>query len=184
MVEKLIDALIANWPLVAIGIPGIWAAVVTLRAVRKQTEALIESQRPRIASSAHGDCAKDLLSATPRIQLELVNKGVTTAHALIWESWIELRSDETSDFSSAAYYYKSSNPTSLYPNHEPLVINIPLPDGLSPDQRAALKGLRLFALIRVHVSFRDAFSSDRYASFGYFVRSDGLGFLPKYNDSN
>jgi len=38
LIMRLCDALIMNWPLVAIGVPGIWFALRTLKAIEGQTE--------------------------------------------------------------------------------------------------------------------------------------------------
>ena len=55
---------------------------------------------------------------------------------------------------------------------------------LSQTERSEIKGLTRKVCIRVKVSYRDAFSPLRqYANFGYWVQSNGFGFLPKYNDS-
>lgn len=43
--KRFVDALIASWPLVVIGIPGILAALRTLNAIKRQTEILIDSER-------------------------------------------------------------------------------------------------------------------------------------------
>jgi hypothetical protein len=114
----------------------------------------------------------------------LNNKGVTVAYDCIYESWIELLGSTKDDFSAAADYFKSSEPLALYPNHIPLILNIPLRKGLTEAQLSDLRKMRLYACLRIRVTYRDAFTPHRYANFGFVVLANGLGFLPKYNDAN
>ena len=55
---RLWNALISNWPLVAIGIPGIWLTVRTLRAIEKQADAMINSERAWIVAELVPMCAQ------------------------------------------------------------------------------------------------------------------------------
>lgn len=157
------------------------------KAMRDNTSAFIESQRPIIAAEAKGHPLEDLSSDIPRMKIALSNKGTTTAYDCLHESWIELVTkmpDEFEDFSSAADYFKSKNKFSLYPGHDPIVINIPIRRGLSETEREAVRGARLYVCVRVRLSFRDSFAPERYSNFGFWVMYEGMGFLPKYNDSN
>lgn len=43
--ERLIDALVTNWPLVIVGIGGIWAALRTLGTIQRQIEIQISGER-------------------------------------------------------------------------------------------------------------------------------------------
>jgi hypothetical protein len=40
--KQLLDALIANWPLIAIGTPGVWAAYRTLKIIASQAESMTQ----------------------------------------------------------------------------------------------------------------------------------------------
>jgi len=43
--KRLFDALVTNWPLVVVGIGGIWAALRTLAAIKRQIEIQISGER-------------------------------------------------------------------------------------------------------------------------------------------
>jgi hypothetical protein len=174
----------SNWALVVVGVGAIVTALITLLAIRDQTKALVESQRPKIAAKAHGNPTHDLADLqAPRVQIELFNRGPSVAQNLIYESWIELLPLPFKDFTAGADYHKSEDPVALYPSHVPLIINIPIRKGITEQQLSSLGRLETFACVRVRVSYGDAFSAARAASFGFWVSSDGLGFLPKYNDA-
>lgn len=160
-------------------------AVIQAHVAKMNTQILMEGQRPYIAAEAHGDPTKDLTDReAPRVQISLTNKGVTVAYDCTYESWIELLITPTHDFTASADYFKSSEPFALYPNHVPLILNIPLRKGLTDAQLNDLRKMRLYECIRIRVTYRDAFTPHRYANFGFVVLATGLGFLPKYNDAN
>ena len=165
-----------------------WQAWETRRsasAALLNAKILVESQRPQIAAAAHGNPTLTLADrAAPRVQLELSNKGLTSAYHFEYESWIEVLPFPFSDFTSSADNFKSIEPMTLYPNHLPLVVNIPIRKGLTDQEFSDIKKLRVHVCIRVSATFKDAFSTRRYVNFGFFVLPDGLGFLPKYNDGN
>jgi hypothetical protein len=56
--NRLLDALISNWPLVAIGIPGIWAALRTLGAIQRQADAMVNSERAWLVAELIPICNK------------------------------------------------------------------------------------------------------------------------------
>jgi hypothetical protein len=171
--------------LVLVGIGGICAAIKTLRYIGNQTKAMIESQKPQIAAIAHGNPANTLFDRkTPRVEIEIHNRGQSAAHDLIYESWIELLPMPFVDFTTAADHHRQSEKTVLYPNHRPIIINLPIRRGVSEGEFAAIRDLRLITCIRIRVEYRDAFNPARYAEFGFMVHQDGMGFLPKYNDAN
>jgi hypothetical protein len=180
-----------EWVLVIVGIVTCfvigWQSYATscaARATQVSAEVLWAGQQAQIAAAAHGNPTKDLLSDTSRVQLELTNKGMTTAYDCIYESWIELLPSPSGDFTSNAEYFKNAEKIALYPNHIPLTINVPLMRALTEAECSGLKSLRLYACIRVRVEYRDARALERYANFGFYVMAEGLGFLPKYNDAN
>lgn len=161
------------------------AAVKSAEAAKASSDTLTLSQRPQVAASPHGDSPKECLdSVSPRVQLALHNIGLTTAYDCTWESWIEILPFPFMDFTQAAEYTKKTDRFSLYPKHDPVVINIPIRTRVTEQQREAVRKAKLRVCFRVCVNYRDTFGSDRYANFGFAVEATGLGFLPKYNDSN
>lgn len=161
------------------------AAAANAVAAKKSAEVLLEGQRPTIAAAIVGNPTKDLHDRdAPRIQVSISNKGATTAYELTYQSWIELLPFPFIDFTEEADHFASENPYSLYPNHDPVALNIPIRKGLTEAQLKDLRELKVYACVRVRVAFRDAFSPSRYSNFGFYVMREGAGFLPKYNDSN
>jgi hypothetical protein len=188
--------LIGNWPLVVIGVIAIWATLRTLGIIRRQTvatematsatqrsvEVLIQGQRAWITAEAHGIATDDLSSKDSSVRIDLTNKGLTPAFNCVLETWAELLPSTTSDFTQAAKYFKTSESCVLYPNQGPTTISISI--DRTEAELKELKNLRLYACVRIRVTFRDAFKSDRWAEYGFFITKEGLGFLPKYNDAN
>jgi hypothetical protein len=177
--------------LVVVGILTLFVLMYQANEMRKATEAmrdntkvLVESQRPRIAAKAHGNATLTLEDrAAPRVLIELKNTGLTPAYDSTWETWIELLQFPFKDFTDAAEHHDSSEDRSvMYPNHDPVTIDIPITKGITEQQLSDLRHLRLYACVRVRVRYRDAFSSVNVTNFGFYVLGRGLGFLPKYND--
>jgi hypothetical protein len=151
-------------------------------AMRDNTKVLVESQKPRIAARAHGNPTLDLADrAAPRVQIELANTGASPAYDLTWETWIELLTFPFVDFTAAVQHETFTDRSVMYPNHDPVMINIPIRKGITMAELLGLQSLRLFACFRVRVKYRDAFSPT-VANFGFYVMGNGLGYLPKYND--
>ena len=180
-----------EWMLVIVGIVTCfvigwqsWATSRAAQATQISAELLWASQRAQVAAEAHENPTKDLMSATPRVQLEFTNKGMTPAYDFTYESWIELLPSPSGDFTPDADHFENRERIALYPNHIPLVINIPLRRGLTEMERSNLRSLSLYACVRVRAEYRDARGPGRYANFGFYVMAEGLGFLPKYNDAN
>jgi hypothetical protein len=160
-------------------------AVVQAQATKRSVEVLVEGQRPRLAVEPHGLPTKDLADRlAPRVQLSLANRGLTTAYDCLYESWIELLPFPFNDFSPSADHFKATDRLAIYPNHSAVILNIPISQGLTDGQLSDLKQMRCYACIRIRVTYRDAFNTNRYANFGLYVLHNGLGFLPKYNDAN
>jgi hypothetical protein len=162
------------------------AAMKSAEAAKLNAEVLLEGHRPQIAARAHGSPTRDLSDRkSPRVQIALTNQGNVPAYDLTYESWIELLPLPFDDFTSSADYFKSTDKITLYPKHQPLIVNIPIRTGVTDAQLSDLRQLRLYACIRIRVTYRDVLSAkSRYANFGFHVLGDGLGFLPQYNDSN
>ena len=173
----------SNWALAVIGGFGTWAALRTLRSIEQQTKVLVESQRPKLSASGHDDPSKTLSDpAARRVVIGLENKGMTPAYDLISESWIEILPFPFNDFTRLASYFKSPSPTILHPNSQPLLLNIPIQTPPTEEQMRAVKRSDLYVCIRIHVTYRDAFGP-REDNFGFYAMKEGLGILPKYNDS-
>jgi hypothetical protein len=160
----------------------VWQAVETRRAAQatvRYAEAFIESQRPIMAAQIAGNPTKDLHDRdAPRVRVSLSNKGLTTAYEVTYQSWIELLPFPFTDFTDGADHFMSENAYSVYPNHDDIILNVPIRKGLSEDQLKDLRELRLYACVRIRVAFRDAFSPSRYSNFGLDVMREGPGFCP------
>jgi hypothetical protein len=163
-----------------------WQSRETRKAAqgaKQNVEVFVAAQRPQIMVTAHDNPPRDLMSDTPRVQLELTNQGPTAALGLVYESWIEVLPFPFVDFTANADYHKSDQPVSVYPGQQPVILNIPIGRVFSAVEREELKRLKKFACIRVKATYRDGlYNKQQWASFGYWVQSDGLGFLEKYND--
>jgi hypothetical protein len=180
-----------EWWLVVAGfltLAALWKQAKEMRkateAMRDNTRVLTESQRPRVTAKAHGNPTQMLaVAGQPRVEMELSNTGPTPAYDFTYETWIELLPFPFEDFTSGADHFKSGETLVLYPKHQPLIINIPLRTGMTPQQLIDLRKVRIFACIRIRVQYQDRFSREpSYTNFGFWVQTDGLGFLPRYND--
>jgi hypothetical protein len=151
-----------------------------------QTQAMIEGQRPQIAIDPNGDALKMLIyplmvpSATPRIVLDIFNRGVTPAYNLTYETWIEILPKPFIDFTANVDHEPPSDPVVLT-QHHPIGANIPIRNGVTADQLELVKLLELQACVRVRVVYDDAFGKNHRVNFGFIVMYNGLSFLPKYN---
>ena len=153
-------------------------------AMRDNTSIVLEGLRPAIAAKPHGDPTKDLIDPMgSRMRIALSNTGTTPAYGLVYESWIEILPFPFQDFTSSAEYHKAVDATVVYPDHSPLIINIPIAKGMTPQQREEVRHDRWHVCVRVRVEYKDFRRTKRYANFGFFVLHDGLGTLPKYNDA-
>jgi hypothetical protein len=173
----------SNWALAVIGVFGTWAALRTLRAIEWQTKVLVESQRPKLTASALADPSKTLADiAARRVLLGLENKGMTPAYDLVYETWIEILPFPFEDFTPSATYFKCPHSMVLYPDSQPMALNVPIQREVGAEEMHAVLELHLYVCIRIHVTYKDAFGP-REANFGYYAMKNGLGILPKYNDS-
>lgn len=154
--------------------------------MENQTQAVIEAHRPQIAIDPNGDALKMLIyplmvpSATPRIVLDIFNRGVTPAYNLTYETWIEILPQPFVDFTSNVDHEPPSTPVVLTQRH-PIGANIPIRKPVTTGQLESVKTLDLQACVRVRVVYDDAFSKGRCVNFGFIVMYNGLSFLPKYN---
>jgi hypothetical protein len=172
--------------LVIVGYYGVRAAVSTLQAIKIQTNAIIEAQRPQIAIDPNGDALRMLTyplmdpSATPRIVLDIFNRGVTPARNLTYETWIEILPRPFVEFTSNVDHEPPSTPVVLTQGH-PIGANIPIRKPVTKEQLESVKALNLQACVRLRVVYDDAFNKGRCVNFGFIVMYNGLSFLPKYN---
>jgi hypothetical protein len=173
-----------NLLLFAVGTAGVIVGVCTLLQIGRQTDALIRGQSPYLAAHPRGHPPTMLLREN-RLEFEVLNKGLTPAYDVRYESWLDIVPPPFSDFSLLADHYKEEVPTVLYPNHDPMIINMPYRRGIAESEKTKLRDLQLRAYIRIRVTYRDAFNPHvRYAEFGYELLGNGLGFLPKYNHAD
>ena len=76
--ERLVDALIANWPLAVVGIAGVWAALRTLNTIKRQADISDSYTRP----SLHIDGVR-VIQFEPEHQpiffVKIINSGLLAA---------------------------------------------------------------------------------------------------------
>jgi hypothetical protein len=169
--------------LLIVGAIGTGLALKTLRAIERQTTALVESQRSRLVALPYGDVAKTFADKSARrVEIELHNKGLTPAYDILYETWIEILPFPFADFTSSATRFHCHDPLVLYPNVDPVIINIPIGKAVSAYEMSAIASLKLYVCVRIHVTFRDAFGP-RESDFAFYLMAKGVGFLPKYNSS-
>ena len=179
----------------------VWQAWETRKAAKtmaQNTAAFILSQRPIIACDPHEGIhpIADMV-ANGRMRLDLVNRGQTQAFHCLQEVWIEFvpRAADTDfsvmdsfEFTENAIRSTPPHQFSLYPNHTPLVINVPAGRALSESDKIAMRNARLLICVRLLVRYRDEFlpsnAPDRFSDFGFWVMYEGLGNLSRYQDSN
>src|SRR6202041_3784474 len=94
-----------------------------------------------------------LLSESPRVQIEVMNRGTIPAHDCHYESWIELLPFPFKGFTQSADYFKSVEPFSLYLGHRPIILNIPFTNGLTEEEKNDAKTLRRFVCFRVRLTY-------------------------------
>ena len=168
--------------LVLVGAVGTSLALRTVRSIEKQTAAIVEGQRPKIAANPHGSAVETVQDlAAPRVEMELSNRGLTAASDFLYETWIEVLALPFTKFTSGVDHFKSKDRTVLYPDSPPLIINIPIERGVTNDQLDALRKGDLHVCFRIRATYKDAFSPKQTVSFGFVTYPRGLGYLPKYN---
>lgn len=154
------------------------------QATKENVEMFAESQGPQLVITSHNDPRKDIFASPARIQMELRNHGPTTAFDVITEYWMEVLPFEALDFTDKAFHHVSTDPISLYPTQDPVILNCPLGRDLSPVERDQVKSLVKKVCVRSKITYHDAFSPvRRYANFGHILQNEGMGFMAKYNDS-
>jgi hypothetical protein len=148
-------------------------------------EILKKSQQPQISIVLGDDPTKTVTDIqAPRVVVRLVNKGLTTAYDCRYQSWVEVHALPFVDFSTHAEHFESPEPFSLYPAQDGITLNIPIKRRLSIVESQDILQNRRFVCVRIYLKFRDPFNPDRFNNFGVYVMRDGLGFLPKHNDSD
>jgi hypothetical protein len=162
------------------------AAAESVGAVHRQTNAIIRSQLPQIAASARDDPTRTLADEeAPRVTIRVFNQGLTAAYDFLYETWIELLPQPFVDFTESADHFVVEHASVLLPRTQGQTLNIPIRRGISKQELADLRHLKLYACIRILVTYKDAFDPDRrwFTTFGFQVLANGLSFLSKYNDA-
>jgi hypothetical protein len=195
--------------LVGVGALQVWLLWGTLKATRNNAEAakdnaaaarlnaevLMESMLPQLSVSAPNLTKNLVVGEVPRVELSIENRGTTAAHHCTWESWIEIIPSyptllgPAKDFSNAADHFISTNSFSIPSNSkQPVVLTIPIRDHLlTMDELNDLTRLRTFLCVRLLMGYQTVFDvadskEERHNGFGFYVLSDGMGFLPKYTE--
>jgi hypothetical protein len=106
----------------------------------------------------------------------------TIAYEVQYESWIEVLPFPFKDFTSQADHQKGEEPVTLFPNHDSIIVNIPIRAGMTQQEMARVRTLDMYVCVRIRVEHKDFLSVKRFVNFGFYVMGTGLGFLPKYND--
>ena len=159
------------------------AAKQSAESAERSTIVLMVSQSPQLVLKPHGDIARMLLDdTTPRVEIELLNVGQTTARDLIYETWIELLPFPFQDFTGSATHFVCDIPMALSPRAGNPVINIPFQKPFLMIDIADIKSLTRYACFRMCIKYKDEFGDCWYRNFGFYVMATALGMLPKYND--
>jgi len=66
------------------------ASLKSAKATEDNVSAFVSSQGPQIWLTGHGNPTKDVLDSTSRVQMEMFNKGPTTADDVTYEVWTEV----------------------------------------------------------------------------------------------
>jgi hypothetical protein len=162
-------------------IAGILFAWRTLRALERQTAALVASQVPYISIALSQSPMKTLFERTPRVVLAATNEGLTPAYAFTYESWVELCPKPFTEFSSKCEYFKMIASSTLHPKNR-LTLNVPIQAPLSTDEFEDMRKLQKLVCVRIRTCFTDCFGNSRISNFAYAVLPDGLEPLSRYND--
>ncbi|MFL6314511.1 MAG: hypothetical protein ACJ71W_20595 [Terriglobales bacterium] len=174
-----------NWRQVKVALRTARAAEASAQSAQKSADVLIASQLPQVAAKPHGNPGEEFCDPKGQhVQIALYNTGMTTAYDCAVETWIEVINPPFVGFTGKADYSKRADVFSLYSKDKPVIINIPIETTITPEKQRAIKHHQLLLCVRLLVNYRDSFTPNRYANFGYVVMGGGLGFLPKYNDSN
>lgn len=153
-------------------------------AARDNAAAFIESQQAQLSVSADDPIPGLRIGENPRITIELLNEGPMAADNCTVETWSEICPFPFNDFTAAAEYQKL-DPVTITPHSpRPTAITIEFHQPLTEERLDDLSHFRAILGLRIRISYCDAFGEQRHRSFGFFITPSGLGYLPKYNDSN
>jgi hypothetical protein len=162
------------------------AAETSAVAAKANTDALIQAQRAQIQVRITDPIPGLIVGKVPGIRADLINTGLTPARDLLYETWLEILPGPFVDFTPRSSHIKSEYPITIYPRApESSVVMTYLDSPLTDAALAALKSTKNLLCIRIRVMYKDAFAADRWQDFGFFAAGRlGVGYLPKYNDSN
>src|SRR5665213_2726591 len=189
----------ANLPnifLVLIGFGGIVVAIGTLDVLERQTEAariaaesakdsaeaLWAGQRAQLSVAAYGSPIDDIVSKTPRVQIELANRGMTPAYDCSYDTWIEILPKDCKDFTELAEYFVEPGHSVIFQGRT-IVISIAL-SRLPDEHLNAIRRGEKTAFVRIRVEYSDSKESGRFIDFGFRVDFQGLSPIAKYNGAN
>ncbi len=168
------------------------AAKESAEAAHRNADVLIEGQRPQLTVTIRTEVVKEVEAGSkPYMRLDVVNKGLSAAYKCTYETWCDILPNCFRDpagfvgFTDAANHVKHTDPMTIYPNNPgPLVTHIGLGRHVTEAELEGLRRAKLMLSFRIKFQYVDAFGKSRYQNFGLYAQSHGMGFLPKYNDSN
>lgn len=168
--------------LVLVGIGGVIAALMTLRAIRRQIEVQEESLRPRIAIGIAKNIYPDMVQGKKiMILAEFVNTGGVPAYEVIpeiWIEWLARRSDF--EFTSAALYQKGEAIT-VHPG-KPTHYLIPFRK-LTEAEIYSFHSATSTICLRIRLTYR-AFGCNACTQDAFNIEPEGAGIIAKYSESN
>lgn len=198
------NPVVANWPVIVIGVLGTSAALRTLRVIRRQTDALVEGQRGWIVMDTLGEptLSDDVQEKpvgmpmqTPLLVFNLRTVGSTTVKitgtgvrfhltrpkdgGLNPEPWLPEEPDYKIDAGilPQAGFVKAPN--------EGMQIAKALEDGhLSPDQLVSIQSQKLFVCAYGFVTYTDAFERSHETRFCYVYRVSYLCMISDTTGKN
>jgi hypothetical protein len=185
--QHLLDALVANWPLVVIGVPGIWIGVRTLKIIQKQTKAAVEAADAAsfaaLAAKVNADAiinserawvfAKMKKQAKLSFTLEFTNHGKTPAEVIDIkqrETWTELMHPDKRELPVPPNYgleTKFVQPRIIVPGDFFIYDSTNLTSVLPEEIYAQLKTSRKRYFIYGRVQYRDLIDRTKMRETGF-----------------
>jgi hypothetical protein len=151
------------------------ATLARASAIQLRAQVIVQIHRP-IQGLAIGQ--------SPRVGLDIFNRGLTPAYECTYETWIAVQSHPFTDFPPNADYFRVANKSTIYADHMPVGVAIDLGHDLTQNQIDGIEKNLWRLCFRIHIQYRDVFGEQRFANFGYSANLHAIEPLPKYNDSN
>jgi hypothetical protein len=176
IVPSLYDPFWSNWALVIAAIVAGVAAMKTLRAIKRQTGILINSERAWITvGPEHGN--PDLITSPKRddgipnniFVATIRNIGKSPAQITDMNAWY-VKLDKMEDLAVKPDYEKSQNLEGmiLVPNDFIAQGQSLLPDScLTQEEEVKIRNAKMFLYAYGFVNYKDAFGNRRYTRWGY-----------------